>query len=443
MKKIVPIALFAIAIAFSAVWLNQDSRAQEDSDEINIYQLLDLFSEALQIVRTQYVEAVDSKDLIQGAVQGMLSTLDPHSGYMSPEQMDQSQEQISGQFGGLGIQVTMEKGWVKVISPIDDTPAAKAGMQAGDYITGIDGETVLGLTLDEAVKKMRGPVGSDIVLTVEREEADSPLEVKITRAVINVASAEVRTEIDALVVRVKTFNRQTLGNIEEGIATQIENAGGMDAFDGVVLDLRNNPGGLLETAVEVSDAFLDQGDIVSVRGRDAESAVNYSAKVGDLAEGKPIVVLINGGTASASEIVAGALQDHQRAVVVGTKSFGKGSVQTIINLGAQKGGVRITTARYYTPSGRSIQAQGINPDIYFNVRPQTVEEAKEDESDTPNFISEADLKGNLENDSLMNQEGDEKETLKNQETLEKLRREDPQLAYALDMLSAIRVLEKI
>ena len=443
MKKIVPIALFAIAIAFSAVWLNQDSRAQEDSDEINIYQLLDLFTEAFQIVRSQYVETVDSKDLIQGAVQGMLRTLDPHSGYMSPEQMDQSQEQISGQFGGLGIQVTMEKGWVKVISPIDDTPAAKAGMQAGDYITGIDGETVLGLTLDEAVKKMRGPVGSDIVLTVEREEADSPLEVKITRAVINVASAEVRSEIDALVVRVKTFNRQTLGNIEEGIATQIENAGGIDAFDGVVLDLRNNPGGLLETAVEVSDAFLDQGDIVSVRGRDAESAVNYTAKVGDLAEGKPIVVLINGGTASASEIVAGALQDHQRAVVVGTKSFGKGSVQTIINLGAQKGGVRITTARYYTPSGRSIQAQGINPDIYFDVRPQKAEEAKEDESDTPNFISEADLKGNLENDSLMNQESDEKETLKNQETLEKLRREDPQLAYALDMLSAIRVLEKI
>ncbi len=443
MKKIVPIALFAIAIVFSAVWLNQDSRAQEDSDEINIYQLLDLFTEAFQIVRTQYVETVDSKDLIQGAVQGMLRTLDPHSGYMSPEQMDQSQEQISGQFGGLGIQVTMEKGWVKVISPIDDTPAAKAGMQAGDYITGIDGETVLGLTLDEAVKKMRGPVGSDIVLTVEREEADSPLEVKITRAVINVASAEVRSEIDALVVRVKTFNRQTLGNIKEGIATQIENAGGIDAFDGVVLDLRNNPGGLLETAVEVSDAFLDQGDIVSVRGRDAESAVNYTAKVGDLAEGKPIVVLINGGTASASEIVAGALQDHQRAVVVGTKSFGKGSVQTIINLGAQKGGVRITTARYYTPSGRSIQAQGINPDIYFDVRPQKVEEAKEDESDTPDFISEADLKGNLENDSLMNQESDEKETLKNQETLEKLRREDPQLAYALDMLSAIRVLEKI
>lgn len=443
MKKIVPIALFAIAIVFSAVWLNQDSRAQEDSDEINIYQLLDLFTEAFQIVRTQYVETVDSKDLIQGAVQGMLRTLDPHSGYMSPEQMDQSQEQISGQFGGLGIQVTMEKGWVKVISPIDDTPAAKAGMQAGDYITGIDGETVLGLTLDEAVKKMRGPVGSDIVLTVEREEADSPLEVKITRAVINVASAEVRSEIDALVVRVKTFNRQTLGNIKEGIATQIENAGGIDAFDGVVLDLRNNPGGLLETAVEVSDAFLDQGDIVSVRGRDAESAVNYTAKVGDLAEGKPIVVLINGGTASASEIVAGALQDHQRAVVVGTKSFGKGSVQTIINLGAQKGGVRITTARYYTPSGRSIQAQGINPDIYFDVRPQKVEETKEDESDTPDFISEADLKGNLENDSLMNQESDEKETLKNQETLEKLRREDPQLAYALDMLSAIRVLEKI
>lgn len=443
MKKFAPIALFVVAIVFSVVWLNQDSRAQEDDNDINIFQLLDLFTEAFQIVRTQYVEQVDTTELIQGAVQGMLSTLDPHSGYMSPEQMNESQEQISGQFGGLGIQVTMENGWVKVISPIDDTPAAEAGMQAGDYITGIDGETVLGLTLDEAVKKMRGPVGSEIVLTVEREDADAPLEVKITRAVINIASAEVRTEINALVVRVKTFNRQTLGNVEEGIAGQIEAAGGMDAIDGVILDLRNNPGGLLETAVEISDAFLDQGDIVSVRGRDAESAINYTATMGDLAAGKPIVVLINGGSASASEIVAGALQDHKRAVVVGTKSFGKGSVQTIINLGPQKGGVRITTARYYTPSGRSIQAQGINPDIYFNARPQVIEATSKDETEEPNFMSEADLQGNLENDSLMNQENDEEANLQKQEMLEKLRREDPQLAYALDMLSAIKVLEKI
>lgn len=443
MKKIAPIVLFAVVVVFSVVWLNQDGSAQEDDNDINIFQLLDLFTEAFQIVRTQYVEQVDTTELIQGAVQGMLSTLDPHSGYMSPEQMNESQEQISGQFGGLGIQVTMENGWVKVISPIDDTPAAAAGMQAGDYITGIDGETVLGLTLDEAVKKMRGPVGSEIVLTVEREGAAAPLEVKITRAVINIASAEVRTEVDALVVRVKTFNRQTLGNVEEGMAEQIEAAGGMDAIDGVILDLRNNPGGLLETAVEISDAFLDQGDIVSVRGRDAESAINYTATMGDLAAGKPIVVLINGGSASASEIVAGALQDHKRAVVVGTKSFGKGSVQTIINLGSQKGGVRITTARYYTPSGRSIQAQGINPDIYFSAQPQIVEETSEAETEEPNFISEADLQGNLENDSLMNQENDEEANLQRQEMLEKLRREDPQLAYALDMLSAIKVLERL
>ncbi len=441
-RKLAPAALFAVAAFFSAVWLISAGKAEEEQSGPNVYELLDLFSEALQIVRTKYVEPVDDADLIQGAVQGMLATLDPHSGYMSPEQMDQTEEQTSGQFGGLGIEVTMENGWVKVVSPIDDTPAAKAGMQAGDFITAIDGETVLGMTLDEAVKKMRGPVGSEIVLTVEREEAGAPLEVTITRDIIKIASAEVRREADALVVRVKTFNRQSLGNVTEGIKEQAEAAGGMDNFAGVVLDLRNNPGGLLDTAVEIADAFLDQGDIVSVRGRDISGTQNFTAEPGDLAEGKPIVVLINGGSASASEIVAGALQDHKRAVVVGTKSFGKGSVQTIIDLGTEKGGIRITTARYYTPSGRSIQAQGIVPDIHYKGRSSQLPQEEPEERE---FMSEADLRGSLENDSLMNteDEDDEENMLRRQEILEELRRRDPQLAYAIDMISAVNALERL
>ena len=441
MRKFAPVALFATVILFSAVWLNTAGKAQEEKSEPNVYELLDLFSEALQIVRTKYVEPVNDADLIQGAVQGMLATLDPHSGYMSPKQMDETQEQTSGQFGGLGIEVTMENGWVKVVSPIDDTPAAEAGMQAGDFITAIDGETVLGLTLDEAVKKMRGPVGSEIVLTVEREGAGAPIEVTIERDIIKIASAEVRREADALVVRVKTFNRQTLPNVTDGIEEQSEAAGGIENFSGVVLDLRNNPGGLLETAVEISDAFLEQGDIVSVRGRDITGTQNFTATPGDLSVGKPIVVLINGGSASASEIVAGALQDHKRAVVVGTNSFGKGSVQTIINLGRDKGGLRITTARYYTPSGRSIQAQGIVPDIHYNVRPAA--QPEEDEPQEREYMSEADLRGSLENDSLMNAEDDGENTLQQQEYLENLRREDPQMAYAIDMLSAISALERL
>ena len=438
MKKIVSIVFFTATIASSSVWLISTSKAQEEESGLSVYELLDLFSETLQTVRTRYVEPIDESELIKGAVQGMLTTLDPHSSYMSSEQMQATQEQSSGEFGGLGIEVTMENGWVKVVSPIDDTPAAKAGIQAGDYITELNGENVLGLTLDEAVKKMRGPVGSDILLTVVREGEEDPLEISITRAVITIASAEVRQEADALVVRIKTFNQQTLGNVTEGIKEHIEEVGNIDEFSGIILDLRNNPGGLLTTAIAVSDAFLDQGDIVSVRGRDVDSTQNYIAEQGDLAEGKPMIVLINGGSASASEIVAGALQDHKRAVVVGTKSFGKGSVQSIIDLGEDKGGLRLTTARYYTPSGRSIQAQGIVPDIQIKGANSPTAEVEED---LDLGLSESDLPGSLENDSIINSETDEERVVAMQEFIESLRRRDPQMAHAIDMLSAINAIE--
>ncbi|MCY4007174.1 MAG: S41 family peptidase [Rhodobacteraceae bacterium] len=437
MKKLIPVGFAVVATVLTSLWLFSASRADEDKSGPNVYELLDLFSEAMQIVRTKYVEEIDDVELIQGAVQGMLATLDPHSAYMTPDQMNTTEEQTSGQFGGLGIEVTMEKGWVKVVSPIDDTPAARAGIEAGDYIIEIDGETVLGMMLDEAVKKMRGPVGSEIVLTVEREGESAPLEIVIERDIIRIASAEVRREASTIVVRVKTFNRQSLTNVVEGITEQLEEAGGVDNITGVILDLRNNPGGLLDTAIEISDAFLERGDIVSVRGRDVAGTQNYSATPGDLAAGKPIVVLINRGSASASEIVAGALQDHKRAIVVGTRSFGKGSVQTIINLGSEKGGVRLTTARYYTPSGRSIQAQGIVPDIHFEEQ-RSSSVAAEDERD---YLSEADLPGRLENDSLMNAEDDDEARQIEQEELQQLRLEDPQMAYAIDILSAIDAFE--
>ena len=441
MKKPVTAALFAAAAILTSFWLISASSAEEDESELNVYELLDLFSEAFQTVRTQYVEEVEVVDLIQGAVQGMLSSLDPHSGYLTPEQMDKTEELTSGEFGGLGIEVTMENGWVKVVSPIDDTPAARAGLQSGDFVTGIDGVTVLGMTLDDAVKLMRGPVGSEIVLTIEREGAGEPFDVEITRDVIKIAAAEVRLEAGVMVVRVKTFNRQTLTNVADGIEEQAEIAGGLEELPGIILDLRNNPGGLLTTAVEVSDAFLGQGDIVSVRGRDVQGTENFMAEPGDLAEGKPMVVLVNGGSASASEIVAGALQDHKRAVVVGTKTFGKGSVQVIVNLGPGRGGLRLTTARYYTPSGRSIQAQGIVPDIHFQGRRNTEGPAEEPE-DEVKFTSEADLVNSLDNDSLMNVEEDEEDSEALLQEMQELRGKDPQLAYAIDVLAAISALEQ-
>ena len=429
MRKTTTAILFGAVLAMSAA---PSAMAQETETKLSIYQNMDLFSDVFEAIRRDYVEEVDVTDLTKGALKGMLLSLDPHSVYLDSKQLNKEMERSSGEFGGLGIEVTMEHGVIKVISPIDDTPAAAAGLQAGDYITEIDGEAVLGLTLDEAVEKMRGPPGSEIVITVDRETEDAPFEVTIIRAIIEISAAEVKLVGDALVVRIKTFSNNALGNVAEGIGEMAEEAGGIDSVAGFILDLRNNPGGLLQAAVDVSDAFLDRGEIVSVRGRDDSKTERFLAEPGDLAEGKPIVVLINGGSASASEIVAGALQDHGRAVVVGTKSFGKGSVQSLLPLGEGKGGIRMTTARYFTPSGRSIQALGIQPDINIRNRVST-EDADEDR-----FRSEAELPNALENESPIAPDPENERTEANILAIEEVRNTDFQLAYALDVLNGLK-----
>ncbi|PKP63130.1 MAG: peptidase S41, partial [Alphaproteobacteria bacterium HGW-Alphaproteobacteria-8] len=329
--------------------------AAQQSAKKSTYEQLDLFGDVFERVRGAYVEEVDEAKLIESAINGMLASLDPHSSYLAPKGFEDMRVQTKGEFGGLGIEVTMEEGLVKVVAPMDDTPAAKAGVLAGDLITHIDGEPVMGLTLADAVERMRGLVGSDIKLTIARRDADAPLELTMTRDVIKIKAVRARAEGDVVVLRVTTFNEQTFDNLKAGIAEVQAEIGGADKVKGYVLDLRNNPGGLLNQAISVTDAFLDKGEIVSTRGRDARDSERHNARKGDLADGKPIVVLINEGSASASEIVAGALQDHRRAIVVGAKSFGKGSVQTIMPLSGE-GALRLTTARYYTPSGRSIQA---------------------------------------------------------------------------------------
>ena len=414
--------------------------AQENSQKANIYQQLDLFGDIFERIRGQYVEEVDAADLIEAAIDGMLSSLDPHSSYLSPEDAADMRVQTRGEFGGLGIEVTQEEGFVKVVSPIDDTPADEAGIEAGDFITHVDGDSVLGLSLDEAVGMMRGVVGSEIVITVVREGEDEPFDVTIIRDTIKLTAVRTRVEGESVVLRVTTFNDQTYSNLEAGIEKQVEAAGGIDLVNGFILDLRNNPGGLLTQAIRVSDAFLDKGEIVSTRGRDPENGDRHNATVGDLAQQKPLVVLINGGSASASEIVAGALQDHRRAIVVGTKSFGKGSVQTVMPMRGS-GAMKLTTARYYTPSGRSIQALGISPDIIVE-QPRRVTEDDEKATDTPRRSrSEADLRGSLNNDSLTEDEILQIEADREKaEAAAKLRKDDYQLAYAIDILKGLSAL---
>jgi carboxyl-terminal processing protease len=414
--------------------------AQENSQKANIYQQLDLFGDIFERIRGQYVEEVDAADLIEAAIDGMLSSLDPHSSYLSPEDAADMRVQTRGEFGGLGIEVTQEEGFVKVVSPIDDTPADEAGIEAGDFITHVDGDSVLGLSLDEAVGMMRGVVGSEIVITVVREGEDEPFDVTIIRDTIKLTAVRTRVEGESVVLRVTTFNDQTFSNLEAGIEKQIEAAGGIDLVNGFILDLRNNPGGLLTQAIRVSDAFLDKGEIVSTRGRDPENGDRHNATVGDLAQQKPLVVLINGGSASASEIVAGALQDHRRAIVVGTKSFGKGSVQTVMPMRGS-GAMKLTTARYYTPSGRSIQALGISPDIIVE-QPRRVAEDDEEATDTPRRSrSEADLRGSLNNDSLTEDEILQIEADREKaEAAAKLRKDDYQMAYAIDILKGLSAL---
>jgi carboxyl-terminal processing protease len=414
--------------------------AQEAERNATIYEQLDLFGDIFERIRSQYVEEVDESDLIEAAIDGMLTSLDPHSSYLSPDDAADMRVQTRGEFGGLGIEVTQEEGFVKVVSPIDDTPADAAGIEAGDFITHVDGESVLGLTLDEAVDMMRGPVGSEIVITVVREGLEEPFDVTIVRDTIKLTAVRTRSEGETVVLRITTFNDQTFPNLEEGLKEAVEELGGIDNVNGFVLDLRNNPGGLLNQAIKVSDAFLEKGEIVSTRGRNVADGDRVNATPGDLAMGKPIVVLINGGSASASEIVAGALQDHRRAIVVGEKSFGKGSVQTVMPLRGN-GAMRLTTARYYTPSGRSIQALGVSPDIVV-VQPLRRPDAEVDEeAENRPSRSEADLRGSLSNDSISEDERRiiEEDRLKAEEAAQ-LREDDYQLAYAIDILRGLSAL---
>ncbi|HEY7298642.1 MAG TPA: S41 family peptidase [Xanthobacteraceae bacterium] len=326
------------------------------------YRQLSLFGDVFERVRADYVEKPDDAKLVESAINGMLAGLDPHSSYMDAKSFRDMQVQTRGEFGGLGIEVTMEDGLIKVVSPIDETPASKAGILANDVITHLDDEAVQGLTLNQAVEKMRGPVNTKIKLTIMRKGQDNPIDVTLTRDVIRVRSVRWHEEGDDVgYVRITQFNEQTSEGLKQAI-TEINNKEG-DKLKGFIVDLRNNPGGLLDQAISVSDAFLEKGEIVSTRGRNPDETQRFNARAGDLTKGKPVIVLVNGGSASASEIVAGALQDHKRATILGTRSFGKGSVQTIIPLGSGNGALRLTTARYFTPSGRSIQAKGITPDI--------------------------------------------------------------------------------
>jgi carboxyl-terminal processing protease len=360
------------------------------ADRGDTLQLLDLFGEVFERVRKDYVEETKDNDLVEAAINGMLTSLDPHSGYMNEKAFKEMQVQTKGEFGGLGIEVTMENGLVKVVSPIDDTPASRAGIKPGDYISFINDEAVMGLTLSEAVEKMRGPVDSKVKLTILREESTEPLELSLTRAEIKIRSVKSHTEGDDIAyLRVSSFTEQTTDMLNAEFKRISKD---LPKLRGVVLDLRNNPGGLLEQAVSVSDAFLRQGEVVSTRERDPSKTRRYSAHSGDelVPDNIPVVVLVNNGSASASEIVSGALQDHKRAIILGTKTFGKGSVQTVIPLTGH-GAIRLTTARYYTPSGRSIQAKGIDPDII--VEPAKIEPIKGSDK----IRSEADLRKRLEN----------------------------------------------
>ena len=352
------------------------------------YRQLSLFGDVFEKVRTDYVEKPDEAKLIEAAVNGMLTSLDPHSSYMDAKSFRDMQTTTRGEFGGLGIEVTMEDGLIKVVSPIDDTPASKAGILSNDVITQIDDDQVQGLSLNQAVDKMRGPVNSPVRLKISRKEAKDPIEVTLNRDVIKIRPVRSKVEGgDIGYVRLTQFNEQTFDGLKTAV-DKLQGEIGNDKLKGFVLDLRNNPGGLLDQAVMVSDAFLDRGEIVSTRGRNPDETQRFSAKAGDIAKGKPIVVLVNGGAASASEIVAGALQDHKRATILGTRSFGKGSVQSIIPLGGQ-GALRLTTARYYTPSGRSIQAKGIEPDQ------EVMQEVPDDLKGKDETKGEAGLKGHL------------------------------------------------
>jgi carboxyl-terminal processing protease len=388
--------LFMTALAGATTLLNVSQTYSATSPNSSLYRQLDLFGDVLERVRSDYVEKPEDTKLIKSAINGMLSSLDPHSAYLSADSFSDMQVQTRGEFGGLGIEVTMEDQVVKVVAPIDDTPAARAGVQANDLITHLDGDQIVGMSLEDAVKKMRGPVNTPIILTVVRKGADEPIDIKIVRDVIRINPVKARVEDDVAYVKLTTFNEQTHGNLVTAVERLRKEIG--DKLKGYVIDLRNNPGGLLDQAIAVSDDFLESGAIVITKGRNSEETQRSQARKGDLTDGKKVVVLINGGSASASEIVAGALQDHKRATIIGTRSFGKGSVQTIIPLGAN-GAIRLTTARYYTPRNRSIQAKGIDPDIVIE---QELPEELKKKKIKPR--GEASLRGHLKNTDVEKEE---------------------------------------
>ena len=412
--------------------------AQDEARNGSVYEQLDLFGDVFERIRSNYVEEVNESDLIEAAINGMLQSLDPHSSFLPPKEAEDMREHTRGSFGGLGIEVTQKEGWVEVVSPMDGTPAFEAGIQSGDIITHVDNENLFGLTLDEAVVLMRGPIGSEIIITVVREGVDEPFDVSIIRDEIKLTAATVRAVGKTVVMRLTTFNDQTYPNMADGIEEVVAEMGGLDNVEGFVLDLRNNPGGLVSSAIAVADAFLEEGEIMSTRGRDPADSDRVNATAGDLTGGKPLVVLINGGSASSSEIVSGALQDHHRAIVVGELSFGKGSVQSLMPLRGD-GLMRLTTARYYTPSGRSIQALGISPDIVVEQPPVKPVSDEEENPAIDRFNrSEADLRGALDNDSLT--EDERNQIIAQQEATEeaaKLREEDFQLSYAVDLLKGL------
>ena len=407
------------------------ANAATTNSSSDTYKQLALFGLIFDQVRAHYVENPETQKLVEGAVSGMLNGLDPHSSYMNAKEYNDMQIDTNGEFGGLGMEVTMEDGVVKVVSPIDDTPAAKAGVLANDLIMELDGEAVKGLTLQQAVEKMRGPVNTKDHLTLQRKGADKPIEVTLTREVIRVRSVKSQMQGDDVgYIRITQFNAQVGSELKKAISDL--NAGNPDRIKGYILDLRNNPGGLLDQAVAVSNAFLDRGEIVSLRGRDPDEAQRFDAKPspGDLIKGKPLIILVNGGSASASEIVAGALQDQKRATIVGTRSFGKGSVQTIIPLGQGNGALRLTTARYYTPSGKSIQAKGVSPDV------EVLQDVPADVQARIDSTSEATLRGHLK------AQGEGSEQTGSQSYVPPDPKDDKALKVAVDLARGIKTSER-
>ncbi len=441
MKQVKWTVLVLGMLLFSGAALALPKSAVKPEQTKDPYELMELFGAVYDAVKTDYVEETDDQKLVEAAINGMLTSLDPHSGYMDAESYDDMETQTKGEFGGLGIEITADKGFVRVMSPIDDTPAFKAGLQTGDYITHIDGLSVAGLSLNDAVKKMRGKPGTEVTLTISRQEKE-PFDVTLKRAIIKVKPVKYEVKGNVGYIRIVSFS-ETTADMTKKAVLELTKKIGKDKIHGLILDLRNNPGGLLDQAVAVCDLFLDGGEIVSTRSRRPEDTMRFSAGKGDMTNGLPIVVIINEGSASASEIVSGALQDHHRALLVGLKSFGKGSVQTIRSIPGF-GGIRMTTARYYTPSGKSIQAKGIEPDIVIpraKIEEQAVI-AGFAESNLPEAISAEVGKKASETDKIKTKKV--AETLKKKSELDKNTDDDKadyQLDRAMDILQAVFLMQ--